>query len=490
MLKKGLFVFDILFAIILIFLAGLSYLSYERIERMRQLAESVNHANLVKLSVNQAILHTIAAESWERGYLLTRDTTFLINAEQNLSKIDSVTKVAIHLTADNPKQQKEVKHLAKKLLTRKEILEQIHKGDTVGIKTEKRLKSIIADGRVVLDSSRASLAKILATENNLLGVRIKMKNQAGLFTPILVLVSSIIGILLVIFAYLKMRTETNLRRNAQISEAESRKMQLQIAELNASLEAKVDERTRELQDKNIALGNMNDELLSFNYVASHDLQEPLRKIQAFSNRIIDSDNTLSEKTADHLSRINAAALRMQSLLEALISYSRASNADADFILTDLNKTLDEVKADLHEMLAEKQVEIVNDGMPELKVIPMQVHQLFQNVIANSVKYAKPGIPLKINIKTDKINASQNKKLLHLPYQNYWQISFADNGIGFEPIYEDKIFELFQRLHGKNEFGGTGIGLAICRKIAQNHNGYITAEGRPDNGATFFIYFPA
>lgn len=490
MKKKSLFIFDLLFAFILLFLTALSYLSYERIEKMRLLAESVNHANLVKLNINQALLHTVAAESWERGYLLTRDTTYLENVETNLRKLDSVTKIVLDLTTDNPVQHRQVKHLTKKLMMRAEILRQIEKRDTIGIRTNEPAKIIISDGKTVLDSTRVTLRKVLATENELLDFRTKKKNQAGVFTPIFVLISSIIGILLVIFAYLKMRTETSLRLSAETNEAESRRLQQQSEEMKALLEVKVDERTKELRDKNVSLENMNDELLSFNYVASHDLQEPLRKIQAFSNRILESGEPMSEKTTDHFNRITAAASRMQNLLEALISYSRASNADIDFVQTDLNKLLDEVKTDIHEIIEEKYVTIINDGLPEIKVIPIQIHQLFQNIISNAIKYAKADVSPVIKIKSEIVKAENIRKPVNLHYQKYWKITFEDNGIGFEKTYEDKIFELFQRLHGKTEFEGTGIGLAICRKITQNHNGYITAEGYPGKGATFFVYFPA
>ena len=121
---------------------------------------------------------------------------------------------------------------------------------------------------------------------------------------------------------------------------------------------------------------------------------------------------------------------------------------------------------------------------------MQVSQLFQNVISNAIKYSKPDIPPKVTIKAELVSRDIIKKPVYLHHKTYWKISFEDNGIGFEKSYEDRIFELFQRLHGKDEFEGTGIGLAICRKIVHNHNGYITAKGKPGNGATFFIYFPA
>lgn len=180
---------------------------------------------------------------------------------------------------------------------------------------------------------------------------------------------------------------------------------------------------------------------------------------------------------------------MQKLLEALISYSHADNTDMDFAPTDLNQLLEEVKSDIRDAAAEKKAIITCPGLPTLNVIPLQFHQLFLNLLLNSLKYSHNGTAPKIHITAELIEAKEIKKSIHLHSKSYWKIAFEDNGIGFGKQYEEKIFELFQRLHGKNEFEGTGIGLAICRKIVQNHNGHIFAEGRPEQGATFFICLP-
>jgi light-regulated signal transduction histidine kinase (bacteriophytochrome) len=322
-----------------------------------------------------------------------------------------------------------------------------------------------------------------------LRIRIREKQSASIFTPVLVLIFSVFAILMVIIAYIRLRSETFLRMHAQVSEASVRKLQQEGAELNVLLEQRVNERTAELQQKNVLLENMNNELLSFNYVASHDLQEPLRKIQAFSSRIMDTEENFSGTTRDYFLRIISAAARMQKLLEALISYSRANNSDIDFVPTDLDKLLQEVKIDIREAIEEKNATIINRGLPTLNVLPPQIHQLFVNLLMNAIKYSTPGIPPKIYISSEVVDAKHIKKSLSLSGTSYWKITFADNGIGFGRQYEEKIFELFQRLHGKNEFEGTGIGLAICRKIIQNHNGHIYAEGRPEEGATFFICLP-
>lgn len=245
-----------------------------------------------------------------------------------------------------------------------------------------------------------------------------------------------------------------------------------------------------LQAKNLELERSNSELESFNYIASHDLQEPLRKIQAFSDRILTKEaNHFSTFSQDYFKRINAAAARMQNLIDALLSYSRANASSLSDEPTDLNELVSEVLEDLQEPMLDKNARVNFSNLPTLKIDCIQVHQLFINLVSNALKYSKTGFVPEINI-TAKVmsgkNISDPNAIANL---NYWQISIIDNGIGFEQQYDKKIFELFQRLHGTSDYIGTGIGLAICKKIMRNHQGFISAIGIPDSGATFNIYFP-
>jgi len=245
-----------------------------------------------------------------------------------------------------------------------------------------------------------------------------------------------------------------------------------------------------LQAKNLELERSNTELESFNYIASHDLQEPLRKIQAFSERILTKEaNNFSTFSQDYFRRINAAAARMQNLIDALLSYSRANSSNLSDEPTDLNELVSEVLEDLQEQIQDKNAMVNFTTLPTIKIVRIQVHQLFINLVSNALKYSKPGIIPEINITASVISGkdiSDPNSVVHL---NYWQISVADNGIGFEQQYDKKIFELFQRLHGTSDYIGTGIGLAICKKIMRNHQGFISAIGIPGSGATFNIYFP-
>lgn len=237
-----------------------------------------------------------------------------------------------------------------------------------------------------------------------------------------------------------------------------------------------------LRLKNIELKRNNEELASFSYVASHDLQEPLRKIRAFSSRILEKEQQFSDHTKDYFARIISAATRMQKLIEALLSYSNTNNTEVSFTPTDLNKILEDVKTDLEGLIEDKHVTIESSGLPVIPVIPTQFQQLLQNLISNSIKYSKPEVQPIIIIQAEITNEREKNG-------RFWKISVSDNGIGFDQRYETKIFDLFQRLHGKGEFEGTGIGLAICKKIVQNHRGYIAAQGFPGKGSTFSVYLP-
>ncbi|MCF0070621.1 PAS domain-containing protein [Dyadobacter sp. CY261] len=243
------------------------------------------------------------------------------------------------------------------------------------------------------------------------------------------------------------------------------------------------ELTDALHKKNLELRRNNEELASFSYVASHDLQEPLRKIRAFSSRIMEKEaHHFSENTKDYFLRIITASARMQNLIEALLSYSGTSGVNFKFVEVDLNSILDEVKSDLEELILEKNAVVEVQKLPVLPVIPVQFHQLMQNLIGNGIKYSNPERQPVVRVTSTIVEEKDGQGPL-------CRINVTDNGIGFDQRYENRIFDLFQRLHGKNEYEGTGIGLAICKKIVQNHHGYITAEGTPGVGSVFHVFIP-
>lgn len=282
------------------------------------------------------------------------------------------------------------------------------------------------------------------------------------------------------------------------SELYKKNRELQIREKEANtLNARITKANKELARQYLAiekhaieLKKKNSELDAFTYIASHDLQEPLRKIQTFTNIILDNEYpNLTPDGKAKFERILYSTNRMRELINDLLVFSRANIVDRKYENTDLNKIIESVKDALQENIKEKNAVIATDLHGDVKIIPFLFVQLMENLINNALKFCRTEVPLYIEIKSRIVSGSelQNEKLL--PTENYCHISFQDNGIGFEPEHSEKIFGVFQRLHGKEIYDGTGIGLAIVKKIVENHNGIISATGKPMEGATFDIYLP-
>ncbi|UUF14279.1 MULTISPECIES: PAS domain S-box protein [Flavobacterium] len=253
---------------------------------------------------------------------------------------------------------------------------------------------------------------------------------------------------------------------------------------------KIERNALELEQKNAELEHMNKELQSFAYISSHDLQEPLRKIQTFASQILDKEfENLSDSGKDKFKRMQNAAKRMQTLINDLLSYSRTNIQERIFEKANLSNIIDEVREDLKEELEQKNAVIENNDIGEINIIPFQFRQLLYNLISNSLKFSKPDIPAVIKINSEIAKGSHFKVDALAKETRYCHITVSDNGIGFEAQYSKKIFDVFQRLHGRDQYTGTGIGLAIVKKIVENHNGIITAKGEKNKGASFDIYIP-
>ncbi len=252
--------------------------------------------------------------------------------------------------------------------------------------------------------------------------------------------------------------------------SERKKLEEEISLYSKNLEKRIKERTIELEKS-------NESLKDFASIASHDLQEPLRKITIFGDRLKEKLTDAAEEEIDNINRMQRAALRMQSLVNDLLEYSKVSSSNSNPRVTDLNNILSEVISDLDPSIQNSQGEIKITTMPKLEVDPTQMRQLFQNLISNAIKYHKDEVAPKIRVECHNVD------------NDFWEISVSDNGIGFEEKYSNRIFKPFERLHGLTEFKGTGMGLAICEKIILNHGGNISCQSQLGKGSKFTVLLP-
>jgi len=460
----------IIFGVGTIILLSLSFFSYLRINNLMRSAALVNHTNVVKLELESMFSEMKDAESAHRGYILTKDTVFLkqyygaiANINRHISRIDLVT-------SDNYSQKRNNEVLKILINKRAEYMTDLMQYAGAGkITTEKLLQ-----GKVLMDALRRQVDKMMDEEDFLLRLRTKSLTKESSLTPLFTIFLIVCSILVLIVSYYGINRELKISNSLKLNLEDS---QRDLLDANNFLE-----------EKNKSLAAMNKELESFTYISSHDLQEPLRKIQTFVTRIIDGESDrLSETGRSYLNRTHNAADRMQALIRDLLAYSRLNTEIFPLETFNFKMIVDEVIDDLEEDIAEKHVVVEVTGDPDVTIIVSQFRQLLTNLISNSIKFAKPEVAPHIVIDNKLVKGEAIPEGLSGPA--YSKITISDNGIGFDPQYKNRIFEVFQRLHIMKEFPGTGIGLAIVKKIVDNHHGQIIADGELYKGAIFTLYIP-
>jgi light-regulated signal transduction histidine kinase (bacteriophytochrome) len=256
------------------------------------------------------------------------------------------------------------------------------------------------------------------------------------------------------------------------------------------LNREVRQRTLELENKNRELLRSNENLEEFAHAASHDLKEPIRKIRFFTDRLKDQlTKRITEEEKQTFRRIDNASERMGALIDDLLLYSHISQRPVEMEEVDLEQKLSKVLDDLELDIQEKNAIISIGALPKVKGYRRQLQQLFQNLVGNALKYSKPGVAPLITVHASIVPGDEPSISQNGSRTKYHLIEVTDNGIGFDPAESERIFQMFQRLHGNAEYRGTGVGLSIVKKVAENHNGKIEAEGRPGEGATFKVYLP-
>jgi PAS domain S-box-containing protein len=260
-----------------------------------------------------------------------------------------------------------------------------------------------------------------------------------------------------------------------------------IKEQSEWLEQQVSDRTRELQESNASLRRSNEELQQFAYIASHDLQEPLRKIRTFSGMIKDNLGD-PEFVGTYLTKVEHSAARMSALIKDVLLYSQVSKETHQYEWVALDDILQNVKSDFELLIVQKNAVIISDALPKIRGSRLQFHQLLSNLIGNSLKFTDG--QAKIHISYALVKGKEVKEVGLEPMIKYHLITVSDNGIGFDPIYAEQIFGLFNRLHNRKDYSGTGIGLALCKKIVENYRGFIKATSEKGKGSVFSVYLPS
>lgn len=446
------------------------------VSRMKSNFDEMSRVMQMAMAVRAAYSAIQDVEISERNYLLGRSEEARKVYKDSVSELIAQMK-NMELIESGPRTQdlvEELNDLLKRRLNTRHIpMTEVAYDETKPIQEQWNSQ----EATQLLSQIRASVEAIEATYQNLLVVRrLDLKRvQTGVIFAIAVVTGLSIASMILIY---------RVAQQALVKQTIWEDNQLVQRQ---DLERRVAERTEDLQRFSLELQRSNQELEDFAFVASHDLQEPLRKIMAFGDRLEQKYAKDLGDGVDYLNRMRGAAERMSRLITDLLAFSRISTNPGNFVKLSLDKVLSEVLDDLDGMVKSRNARVMSDPLPEIEADYTQMHQLLQNLIANAIKFVDSGRDPAIRI-TSRILFDESPATAEVDKRRL-ELQVVDNGIGFEDAYKERIFKPFQRLHSHGDYAGTGIGLAVCKRIVERHGGTLSAESQPGYGSVFTVNLP-
>lgn len=437
------------------------FLSYVRYDKTIDSLQLVAHTGEVLKDVYQLESSLKNCDAAVAKQLIKPDTGAIRKVvASRLLSLHLINSLGV-LTLDNKIQQQNINSLKPLIRQRYETWLLLVKQAPILSDLEK--DSILTAGKLDDQQIDLLLQKMSIAEENLLTQREKAGIETARTSPLYLLMTALVTLIFVAFFVYMLYRSFKVTKNLK----------------------------DEIELKNAVLQRSNRDLEQFAYVASHDLQEPLHKIKAFGERLTAKEQAnLSEDGVRMLEKINGFAQRMQRLIDDLLEYSRVTNHKLVLSQVSLNSALQDAVSSLSEQIENSGATITYKDLPTITGYPTQLARMFQNLLSNSIKYARNGVPpvIQITYTIEKGKAIQNVRPGD-EEKDFLQLSVSDNGIGFDQQYADKIFVIFQRLHGKSEYEGTGIGLSVVKAVVSNHQGYIQATGKENEGTEFKLFFP-
>lgn len=454
------------------FIATNTVIAFNSLTSLAKSHQSIANTLHVITVIKDLYAQLVTAESSQRGYIITSDRQYLAPYNGATQQLDRLLIALSELTTEIPEQRNNF-HSLSELATQKIANMKLGLALKESNNTEQLDQLFLSDrGHQLMSDVVSQIRHMEEIEYNLLDARSRAAQKSRGSALRTVLFANSFGLILIFVIYVAINK--HLRQRLLYSEL--------LRKSNEELEQKVRERTESLEHFSEELQRSNRELQNFAFVASHDLQEPLRKIRAFGARLNTScADQLDAKGQDYIKRMFSASERMSALIDDLLTFSRVFTQQRPFEQLDLSELLTVVLDDISVAIEESEAIVDVDPLPIIECDASQMRRLFQNLITNAIKFRRPNTPPRIKILCEQVTSETDEARI--------RIRICDNGIGFEQQFAEKIFTLFQRLHARDEYSGTGLGLAICRRIVERHGGDINAFGVLNEGSEFVLELP-